>query len=278
MRILHLLATGLYSGAENVALTIMSATPEHETIYASPEGPIRKIVESRGLDFFGLRAPSLREVRRAIAGLRPDIIHAHDPRMSCLAALAAPRQVKVISHLHNDPHWLGSLNFNTLSYHLCAGRFHKIAAVSSSVVEKMIFSRRFAKKWHLLPNCVDLEQIRRLAQADAPETDILMVGRLSEQKDPGMFLRSLALLKQTGIPFHAAMVGDGELRQSCEESVRDLGLEDCVTLAGFRKNPYAWIARTKMQEPEVELEIMVAVQSFRVMTAILPGSLLSVWA
>ena len=244
MRILHLLATGLYSGAENVALTIMSVMPEHETVYVSPDGPIRKIVENRGLDFFGLRSPSLGEVKRAIAALRPDIIHAHDPRMSCLAALAAPKRVKVISHLHNDPNWLGSLNFNTLSYHLCAGRFRKIAAVSSSVVDKMLFSGRFSKKWHLLSNCVDLEYIRRLAQEDAPETDILMVGRLSEQKDPLLFLQALAALND--VSFRAAIVGEGELRQDCENALRELGLEDRVTLAGFRKNPYAWIARTKV--------------------------------
>lgn len=246
MRILHLLATGLYSGAENVALTIMSAMPGQETVYASPDGPIRKIVESRDLNFYGMAGLSFADVKRAITTLRPDIIHAHDPRMSCLAALAAPKHVKVISHLHHSLQWLSKWNPYTIFYHLCAGRFHKIAAVSETVMETMVWSHRFHKKWALIPNFVDLDRVRELSLSDAPETDILMVGRLSEHKDPLLFLRTLALLKQDVTHFHAAIVGDGELRQCCEDTIRELGLEGLVTLAGFRKNPYAWIARTKV--------------------------------
>ena len=48
MRVLHLLKSTKYSGAENVVLTIMSLFPEAEMIYASPDGPIRKVVEDRG--------------------------------------------------------------------------------------------------------------------------------------------------------------------------------------------------------------------------------------
>ena len=246
MRILHLLATGLYSGAENVALTMMAALPEYETVYASPDGPIRQVVESRGQKYFALESTSIGAVKKAISAVKPDIIHAHDPRMSCLAALAAPWGMKIVSHLHNDPDWLSGVNFNTLSYHLCAGRFAKIAAVSGSVVDKMILSKRFRKKWLVLPNCVDLTRVKNLAQEDAPQTDILAVGRLSEQKDPVGFLQILSLLEKRGVSFRAAMVGDGELRSDCEAAVRELGLEDTVTLAGFRENPYAWMARTKV--------------------------------
>lgn len=46
MRVLHLLKSTKYSGAENVVLTIMSALPGSRVIYASPDGPIRKVVEA----------------------------------------------------------------------------------------------------------------------------------------------------------------------------------------------------------------------------------------
>ena len=45
MRVLHLLKSDKFSGAENVVLTIMNLFPEEEMIYASPDGPIRKVVE-----------------------------------------------------------------------------------------------------------------------------------------------------------------------------------------------------------------------------------------
>ena len=47
MRVLHLLKSNKYSGAENVVLTIMDACPDIEMIYASTDGPIRKVVEDR---------------------------------------------------------------------------------------------------------------------------------------------------------------------------------------------------------------------------------------
>ena len=48
MKILHLLKSDRFSGAESVALTIMDLFPEAETIYASADGPIRRVVEQRG--------------------------------------------------------------------------------------------------------------------------------------------------------------------------------------------------------------------------------------
>lgn len=246
MRILHLLATGLYSGAENVALTIMAALPDHEMVYASPDGPIRQVVKDRGQRYYALSGVTVRSVRRAVKELRPDIIHAHDPRMSCLAALAAPVGVKIISHLHNDPDWLKSWNVNTLSYHLCAGRFRTIAAVSDSVREKMILSRRFRKKWETVPNCMDANRIRALSKGPGEAADILAVGRLSEQKDPLRFLKLLQLLKQEGVRFRAAMVGDGELREQCRKAVEEMDLTDRVQLAGFRDNPYGWMNRARV--------------------------------
>lgn len=105
MRVLHLLKSTKYSGAENVVLTIMSLFPEAEMIYASPDGPIRKVVEARGLKFYPLENTSVGAVRRAIRDLKPDLIHAHDFSMATCAAWAAGK-TPVVAHFHNNPLWL----------------------------------------------------------------------------------------------------------------------------------------------------------------------------
>ena len=62
MRVLHLLKSNKYSGAENVVLTIMDACPDIEMIYASTDGPIRKVVEDSGHRFYPLEDTSVRTV------------------------------------------------------------------------------------------------------------------------------------------------------------------------------------------------------------------------
>lgn len=48
MKVLHLLKSNKYFGAENVVLTIMDACSDDiEMVYASPDGPIRQVVENR---------------------------------------------------------------------------------------------------------------------------------------------------------------------------------------------------------------------------------------
>lgn len=105
MRILHLLKSNKYSGAENVVLTIMDVCSDMDMVYASPDGSIREVVESRGHEFYPLNRPTIREVKKAIRELHPDVIHAHDFTMASTAAWAAG-DIPVVAHLHNNPPWL----------------------------------------------------------------------------------------------------------------------------------------------------------------------------
>ena len=52
MKVLHVLNTGKYSGAENVVITLIHALDgKVECAYASPDGPIREILESEKIVF-----------------------------------------------------------------------------------------------------------------------------------------------------------------------------------------------------------------------------------
>ena len=105
MKVLHLLKSNRFSGAENIALMIMDVCSDVEMIYASPDGPIRQVVENRNHIFYALAEPTISEVKKAIHELNPDMIHAHDFSMSSIAAWASDG-IPVISHLHNNPLWL----------------------------------------------------------------------------------------------------------------------------------------------------------------------------
>lgn len=247
MKILHLLAMNSLSGAENVAITIMESCPEYDMVYSSPDGPIRAIIENRGLQFHKLDTLSYFSIKHVIKDVNPDLIHAHDPHMSCLAALAAPSRIRIVSHLHNNPTWIQGQNFNTLAYHFCAQRFSKIIVVSDCIPQEFWKATRLRKKWVQLPNCLNIAHIQKLGQETPEQTaDIVFVGRLTEQKNPLRLLQVLRELKVSGCQVSAAIIGDGELRQACEEMVAEYEMEQEIRFCGFLDNPYSWISHAKV--------------------------------
>lgn len=66
-----------------------------------------------------------------------------------------------------------------------------------------------------------------------PRSQLVTVGRLSEQKGLLVLLHALALLAREGVPFKLTMIGDGPLRPQLEQSICTLQLEQHVELLGW---------------------------------------------
>jgi glycosyltransferase involved in cell wall biosynthesis len=60
--------------------------------------------------------------------------------------------------------------------------------------------------------------------------DILWIGRLEPQKDPGL---ALEVIKEMKEPAHLTLLGDGALRNGLERRICDQGLQAKITLAGY---------------------------------------------
>lgn len=71
---------------------------------------------------------------------------------------------------------------------------------------------------------------------------ILSAGRLTAAKDYPTLIRAFAGVRRQR-PARLMILGEGEERPKLESLVRELGLEDCVSLPGFVDNPYAYMAR-----------------------------------
>jgi len=74
---------------------------------------------------------------------------------------------------------------------------------------------------------------------------ILAVGRLQVQKDYPTLIRAFALVRQTR-PVRLLILGEGKERPLLEALVKELGLEQDVSLPGFVLNPYAYMARAAL--------------------------------
>ncbi|NOZ51524.1 MAG: glycosyltransferase [Gammaproteobacteria bacterium] len=71
---------------------------------------------------------------------------------------------------------------------------------------------------------------------------VLSVGRLNAAKDYPTLLRAFSLVIKER-PVRLVILGEGEERAGLEVMVRDLGMEDVVSLPGFTKNPYAYMSK-----------------------------------
>lgn len=72
---------------------------------------------------------------------------------------------------------------------------------------------------------------------------ILAIGRLTAQKDYPLLIAAFAQTLKT----HRArllILGEGEERPALENLIRDLGLEDDVSMPGFVSNPFPYIVRS----------------------------------
>jgi glycosyltransferase involved in cell wall biosynthesis len=71
---------------------------------------------------------------------------------------------------------------------------------------------------------------------------VLGVGRLTAQKDFPTLLRAFAIVRRHR-PVRLVILGEGEDRAKLEALVRELQLEDSVSLPGFVQNPFKYMRR-----------------------------------
>ena len=251
LRIMHVLKSSVYSGAENVVITIIrSLSEQFDFIYVATDGPIREVLERENIPFQLLPAFDRKNLCGAIAARHPDIVHAHDFSATVLCA-SIRGGFRLISQLHYDPPWVRKWNVKTIMYRLCRPKIDRVLTVSGKSFENMVFAPCYREKMTVVGNPIDSDRIQRLAREIPPELgdgtcDLIFVGRLVEQKNPQQFIRLVSALKTRMPDIKAWMLGSGELDHDCEALIEELGLERNVELKGFCSNPYPYISRARL--------------------------------
>jgi glycosyltransferase involved in cell wall biosynthesis len=82
---------------------------------------------------------------------------------------------------------------------------------------------------------VEGEDSAALQKAETRKGDIRFgyVGRLVAEKGLELLVQAAGLLRDRGMAFHVAFIGDGDCRSELEDLVHDNGLENAVTFTGF---------------------------------------------
>ena len=248
MKVMHVLNSRIYSGAEKVVCQIIHAFQgEVEMVYCSPESDIvRKMVEAQGVTYLPMKTMSVSELSRVIREQKPDLIHAHDMRAGFFSALCCGN-IPLVSHIHNNAYDARGLSPKTVGYLLAGFRAKHIFWVSQSSFDGYAFHKLFARKSSVLYNVIDTDEIyTKLSQdSNSYDYDLIYVGRLTYQKNPQRLLRLCARLKQDKPDLKVAIVGTGELEDELKALSQELNLEDTVHFLGFQPNPIKMVAGSK---------------------------------
>lgn len=248
MKVMHVLNSRIYSGAEKVVCQIIHAFQgEIEMVYCSPESDIvRKMVEAQGVTYLPVKTMSVSELSRVIREQKPDLIHAHDMRAGFFSALCCGK-IPLVSHIHNNAYDARGLSPKTVGYLLAGFRAKHIFWVSQSSFDGYAFHKLFARKSSVLYNVIDTDEIyTKLSQdSNTYDYDLIYVGRLTYQKNPQRLLRLCARLKESKPDLKVAIVGTGELEEELKTLSQELNLEDTVHFLGFQPNPIKMVAGSK---------------------------------
>ena len=252
LRVMHLISTDVFSGAENVACQIINLFKDNQECimtYCTVIGKNEEALKCRGINTTELDRFNLKSIKKAYSSFKPNIIQAHDPKATIAAVLTNKKQ-NIISHIHSNHRYMRKITLKSLIYHFYIEKhITGIIWVSNSAKDEYIFAKNIPKTLpsYVIQNVVNGNQLKSIAKTDKNNYnfDIIFLGRLEDVKDPLRFVKLIEKIKQHQ-EIKVAMVGDGSLRSQVEEEIDKLSLNKNIVLFGNQVNPYKILLNSKI--------------------------------
>ena len=199
---------------------------------------------------------SIREVRRRIKKYNPDIVYAHSSKAGAIARVA---DIGLKNRCVYNPHgWAFNMRCSekkkmmyTVIEKIAAPFCDKIICISDaekqSALDKKICKE---EKLQVIFNGVDIKAYEngthgKVTRADLniPEDAFVvgMVGRISPQKAPDVFVRMAKLVKDEVPNAHFVIVGSGNQEAEVRQYAEDNGFEDSLHITGWVNDPMSYV-------------------------------------
>ena len=255
MRVVELIPSLQVGGAERVAglMATALAGEGHDvtvvSLFPSTGSWIETELRAEGIDLVflgkrpGLDPRMVPRLGRALARLRPDVIHTHLHVLKyVLPARLAWRRAAVVHTLHNVAEH-EAVASDRLVHHLAFRRGVAPVAIGDAVAESLQRVYRIPAR-HTIPNGIPVAGYRRpphvraevRAELSLPAEAVcfLSVGRLNPQKNHAALLGAFSA---PGLAEARLLIaGDGDLRAALEQQARALGVGDRVHFLGVRRD------------------------------------------
>jgi len=249
MKVLHVLNSRIYSGAEKVASQIIKDFEDEMTLaYCSPESEmVDRMLAEQNIRHITVKNLLPWNLKKVLRQEQPDLIHAHDMRATLMAALCCGK-TPIISHIHNNAFDARGLTLKSIGYLYGGFRAKKIIWVSNSAFEGYFFHSLFRKKSIVLYNIIDEQQILAKKEKDPQnyDYDMIFLGRLTYPKNPQRLMKLCKILKDKQPDIKIAIVGTGELDEETMALAKKLELGETVQFLGFQSNPMKMVADSKV--------------------------------
>lgn len=199
---------------------------------------------------------SIGKVRRLIKKYHPDIVYAHSSKAGAIARVA---DIGLKNHCVYNPHgWAFNMRCSdrkrmmyTVIEKIAAPFCEKIICISDaekqSALDKKICRE---EKLQVIFNGVDIEAYEngvhgtvKRGDLNIPENAFVvgMVGRISPQKAPDVFVKMAKQVKEKVPNAHFIIVGNGDQESDIRKYAADNGFSDSLHITGWVDNPMSYV-------------------------------------
>jgi glycosyltransferase involved in cell wall biosynthesis len=251
VKVLQLISSGGYYGAENMLLNLCASQQEAGCensllLFYNVHAPNIEFYERARRSGISVRMVhcqgradwrAVRQIEEYIQQDGIDLLHTHGYKADLYGYVAARRSHKpVVATCHN---WVGGTAalgiYNRLD-RLALKRFNSLAAVSEPVAQCLLDSGVSGRKIKTIANGINVEPFDHAQPLPALTFDghkiVGMVARLDLQKGFDYLLRAVRELCGIFRELKVVIVGEGPDRKLIEDMIRQYSLESNVILAG----------------------------------------------
>ena len=192
------------------------------------------------------------EVRKLIKYYKPDIVYAHSSKAGAIVRVA---DIGMKNYCIYNPHgWAFNMRCSNkkkilytviekLAAHFCDRIICISDAEKQSALKKHICHEN---KLQVIFNGVDIEAYKngvhgtiKRKDLDIPDDAFVvgMVGRISPQKAPDVFIKAARMIKEIIPNSHFIIVGNGEQENDIRKYAEENGFSDSLHITGWVENP-----------------------------------------
>ena len=226
----------------------------HIDNYVSLVDAVEQIDMDREIGIEDLKAAG--KVRSLIKEYKPDIVYAHSSKAGAIARIA---DLGLKNHLIYTPHGCAfnmrcsenKRRLYTAIERIAAPFCDRIVCISEaerqSAIEKRICDEN---KLQVIYNGVDIEAYEREKKGkvnkkrlEIPENAFVvgMVGRISQQKAPDIFIKAAKRIKQEVPNAYFIIVGSGEMEPEIRKYARKNDMETSLYITGWVEDPLNYV-------------------------------------
>lgn len=188
-------------------------------------------------------------VRKIFKMEAPNIVYLHSSKAGAIGRIAAiGLPIKVLYNAHG---WAFSMKLSKKKRNLyiviekvlsictrkvvCISEEEKNIAISHGVCK--------LNKLQVILNGVEVEETKEIIHLKKQTLTVGMVGRLSEQKAPDIFVDMAKIIIDNYNNVKFMLVGDGPLKEEVQSRINALGLKEQIIITGWVENPGDYIEK-----------------------------------